>query len=70
MPILVALVLLGTDAWVYADANERLEQGDPVSASYGSLTIDTPLGWFVACLILWVVFFPLYLTVTRRNPFR
>lgn len=69
-PILVMLVVLGADAWVYADAKGRTERGDSVAFSVGSFVVDTPVAWFLGCLILWVVFFPLYLTLTGRNPFR
>ncbi|MET8051514.1 hypothetical protein ABZU75_28325 [Streptosporangium sp. NPDC005286] len=70
MPILVLLLVLGIDAWVYADAKERLNQGNPAAFSFGSLRVETPEAWFLGCLILWVVFFPLYLTATGRSPFR
>jgi hypothetical protein len=32
-------------------------------------TPETPQAWFLGCLLLWVVFVPLYLTATGRNPF-
>jgi hypothetical protein len=67
--ILVLLVVLAIDAWVYADAKERLRRGNPVSVSLGSFRVETPEAWFLGCLIIWVVFFPLYLTATGRNPF-
>ncbi|GAA4182887.1 hypothetical protein GCM10022252_09510 [Streptosporangium oxazolinicum] len=70
VPILVLLLALGIDTWIYADAKERLRQGNPASFSFGSLRIETPQAWFLGSLILWVVFFPLYLTATGRNPFR
>jgi hypothetical protein len=70
VPILVMLVVLGSDAWVYSDAKERLRHGNRVAVSLGSVRVDTPEVWFLGCLILWVVFFPLYLTSTGRNPFR
>ncbi len=69
LSILVLLVVLAIDVWVYADAKKRLSHGDQVSVSLGSLRVETPEAWFLGCLILWVVFFPLYLTATRRNPF-
>lgn len=69
VPILALLVVLAIDVWVYVDARERLRQGNPVSVSLGSFRLETPETWFLGCLILWVVFFPLYLTATGRNPF-
>ena len=67
--ILVLLVVLAIDVWVYADAKERLTRGNPVAVSLGSFRLETPEAWFLGCLIMWVVFFPLYLTATGRNPF-
>ncbi|MEO3780615.1 hypothetical protein ABGB16_28155 [Micromonospora sp. B11E3] len=69
MSILVLLVVLATDVWVYADAKERVRRGNPAFVSLGSLQVETPGAWFLGCLIMRVVFFPLYLTATRRNPF-
>jgi hypothetical protein len=69
VPIVVLVVLLALDGWVYADAQERLRRGKRVSVSLGSFRVETPQAWFLGCLILWVVFFPLYLTATGRNPF-
>jgi hypothetical protein len=69
VPVAVLIVALAVDVWVYTDARKRLAQGRPVSVSAGSLRMETPEGWFLGCLVLWVVFLPLYLTVTGRNPF-
>ncbi len=68
-PIVVLLVVLAVDGWVYTDARKRLRQGNPVSVSIGSLRVETPEAWFLGCLILWVVFVPLYVTASGRNPF-
>lgn len=67
-PLLLLVIICATDAWVYTDARARAERGRPVSFSLGSFVINTPGAWLLACLILWVVFFPLYLTLTGRNP--
>jgi len=66
VPILAVLVIIGTDVWVYTDARTRAEQGNPVVFSVGSIQLDSPEVWAVACLILWVFCFPLYLA--SRNP--
>lgn len=70
LSILIMIAVLGTDAWVYVDARRRLSGRRPVVVSLGPLRVETPEAWFLGCLILWVVFFPLYLTATGRNPFR
>ena len=65
VPILVLLALLATDLWVYADAKAHRERGTPVVFSAGYLNVDTPVAWFLCCLVLWILFFPLY--ITRRR---
>ncbi|TQS26301.1 hypothetical protein [Microbispora sp. KK1-11] len=69
-PILVLIAACAVDAWVYADAKEHLRRGHPAVFTFGPVRIATPEAWFLGCLIMWAVFFPLYLTVTGRNPFR
>jgi cytochrome c oxidase assembly factor CtaG len=61
-PILVLLAVLATDVWVYGDAKANTERGTPVVFSLGTFEIDTPLAWLLGCLLLWIVFFPLYMT--------
>jgi hypothetical protein len=57
-PVLVVLVILAIDLWVFADAKQREEQGAPVVVRIGALVVETPATWFVGCLLLWI-FFPL-----------
>ena len=69
VPILVLLVLvvLATDVWVYVDAKALCERGTPVVFSIGTFRVDTPAAWFFGCLFLWIVFFPLYITGRRQD---
>jgi hypothetical protein len=67
--IAVLVVALAVDVWIYRDAGKRRQDGNPVSVAIGSLRIETPEAWFLGSVILWVVFVPLYLTATGRNPF-
>lgn len=69
VPIAFVLFVLVSDAWVYADARQRARRGERVSVAIGTLRIDTPAAWFLGCLVLYVIFLPLYLTATGRNPF-
>jgi hypothetical protein len=66
VPTLYLLVVLATDAWVYADARAQTERGTSVVLTFGRLAVDTPAAWVLWCLLLWVVFFPLYLTARGR----
>jgi len=64
-PILLLLAILTVDAWVYADAKAHRERGTPVVFASGTFHVDTPAAWFFGCLLLWIVFFPLY--INRRD---
>jgi len=64
--ILVLALVLATDAWVYRDAMALQARGTPVVFRLGSLSFEAPQAWFYACLVAWIVFFPLYLTDRRR----
>jgi hypothetical protein len=50
--------------WVYGDAKRHAEVGNPVVARVGNLTVDTPAAWAAGCLVLSIIFIPLY--ITRR----
>ncbi|MDQ1427637.1 MAG: hypothetical protein QOK39_1113 [Acidimicrobiaceae bacterium] len=67
VPIIVVLALIGTDLWVYTDARERSDQGEPVAFSVGSIQLNSPRVWAVVCLFAWVLCFPLYLA-SRNRP--
>ena len=67
VPIIAVLLILGTDVWVYTDARSRAEQGEPVTFSIGSIQLDSPEVWAVACLLLWLFAFPVYLA-SRNHP--
>lgn len=62
LPLIVLLVILATDLWVYVDARAQSERGTPVFFKFGAFQIDTPAAWLFGCVLLWIVFFPLYVT--------
>jgi hypothetical protein len=66
VPTLYLLVVLATDAWVYADAPAQAERGEPVVLTFGPLAVETPAAWALCCLLLWIVFFPLYVLARGR----
>ena len=61
VPLFVLIAVLSIDSWVYVDATRREEQGRPVVFHAGSMVVGSPIMWLIGCLLLWVVFFPLYL---------
>jgi hypothetical protein len=66
LPIAVIVIALATDLWIYEDAKAQHDQGTPVVLRWGAFRLDTPVGWLAACLVVWIVFVPLYL-IGRRN---
>jgi hypothetical protein len=67
VPIIAVLLVLGTGVWVYTDARTRADQGHPVVFAIGSIQVDSPEVWAVACFILWILAFPVYLA-SRKDP--
>ena len=63
---MVALLVVALDAWVYADARARQGTRREVTVTIGSMRIDRPEVWLAWCLLLFIVFFPLYLTARRE----
>lgn len=59
-PLVLLVVVVALDAWVYVDARRRQGTDREVSATVAGLTIDRPLAWLVWCVVLFVVAFPLY----------
>jgi hypothetical protein len=60
------LVVLATGFWVYRDATALEDRGIPIVVSLGSFRVDTPVVWFLGCLLLWILFFPLYVTTRTQ----
>jgi hypothetical protein len=57
MELIILLVVVGTSIWVVADASH-------IGVRKGLVTgvCDMgPAGWVIACLLLWIVAFPMYL---------
>ena len=66
LPAFVLVAFLAVDAWVYTDARAQQNAGTPVVCTIGSFVIDTPIAWFVVCLVLFIVFVPLYIVGRAR----
>lgn len=65
-PLLLLAVVLASDAWVMWDASRRHQRHDDVEASVGPITLNRPEHWLIACIVLWVIAFPMYLVARRR----
>lgn len=60
-------VIAMADVWVYLDARARSGTRREVSATIGAMEVDTPQAWLLWCLVLFLVFFPLYLVARRAS---
>lgn len=60
VPVFVVAAILAIDLWVYRDATRYAAEGTPVTMRIGTFVVETPIAWFLGCLVLWVIFFPLY----------
>ncbi|GAC1595520.1 MAG: hypothetical protein NVS3B21_18610 [Acidimicrobiales bacterium] len=64
--ILVAVLLpcaltLAADVWVYRDARSLQSAGHEPSVQIGAMRVDSPQGWLLGCVAIFVFAFPLYL---------
>ena len=62
------LVVLGVaSVWVLTDARSRAERGRPVVMTFSGVSVDRPEVWAALCLVVVVVFLPLYLTARSAD---
>jgi hypothetical protein len=64
-PAVLAVLVVATDVWVFQDARTRSEKGTPVSFTAGEVTMESPAAWLLRCLLIWLIFVPLYLRARR-----
>jgi hypothetical protein len=57
------LIILGTSIWVFFDATALGVRRGIVNWSFLDMG---PGRWFIACLLLWIVVFPLYLSLRPK----
>lgn len=67
VPFAALAAVLVTCAWVYRDARDHVAAGTPVVLEIGSFRVDTPQTWAACCLVLFVLFLPLYLAARNTS---
>ncbi|MEO7754164.1 MAG: hypothetical protein ABIS35_12210 [Terracoccus sp.] len=67
VPLAVISALVVCVFWVLRDARANAAIGHPVTVYIGDFRIDRPEVWASACLVMWVVFFPLYLKARSES---
>jgi hypothetical protein len=58
------LMVIGTSIWVFFDATTIGVKKGQVAG----IADMNPIGWLLACLLLWIIAFPLYLS--KRSEFK
>jgi hypothetical protein len=53
------LIVIGTSGWVLIDTSKRGIKAGEFSGIKGT----SPVAWFAFCLLVWIIGFPLYLTI-------
>jgi len=61
----IVVMVPATALWVYGDAKHQAKHRNLAVFSIRTFEVDTPVKWFLACLLLWEFFFPLYLDSRR-----
>jgi hypothetical protein len=60
-------VVVPVDVWVFADARRRQRERRPVELHVGTLELTAPLQWLAGCVVLVVLFVPLYLVARQQS---
>ena len=60
-------LVVAADVWVFIDARVRQGTDREVSATVAAMEIDTPQAWLAWCVVLFLVFFPVYLVARRAS---
>jgi hypothetical protein len=63
----LVVVVASVSCWVLIDARKRLHRGRPVVAVLVGFTLEEPETWAVLCLLLSVLFIPMYLVARRSS---
>lgn len=65
--LVVVSALIACVIWVLRDARAHAATGHPVAVYFDNFQIEKPEAWAAACLVIWVVFFPLYLKARTES---
>lgn len=67
VPFVVLSALVASVIWVLRDARAHVTTGRPVAMYVRAFQIEQPEAWACACLVMWVLFFPLYLMARSES---
>lgn len=63
----IVLAVGAVSLWVWRDARSRDAHGRPVVATVGGLTFERPEVWAALCLLVALVFVPMYLVARKAD---
>lgn len=66
VPLALVIIVGAIGLWVYLDAKRCADEGAPVAFRIGGFVIATPVAWLLACVVVWIVFFPMYVVSRSR----
>ena len=67
LPLLPFVLIAGSGLWVNRDAIRLERDHAPVVLRSSYITLDSPQDWTIACLLGWIIFFPLYVRGRGRE---
>ena len=59
LPLLPVVLIAGAGLWVNRDATRLGWEHSPVVLRSSFITLDSPQDWTFACVLAWIIFFPL-----------
>jgi len=65
LPGVVVVAIVAVASGIYADAKAHTDRGRPIVFQIGPMQIDSPAAWFTACLLVCVLFVPIYITLSK-----
>jgi hypothetical protein len=67
LPLFPVVLIAGSGAWVHRDATRLEREHSSVVLRSQFINLDSPQDWTIACVVGWIVFFPLYLVGRRQD---
>ena len=67
LPLFPLVLIAGSGLWVNRDATRLERDHSPVVLRSSYITLDSPQDWTIACVLGWIIFFPLYVRGRGRE---
>jgi hypothetical protein len=67
LPLLPVVLIAVSGVWVNRDATRLERDHSPVVLRSSFIKLDSPQDWTIACVLGWIIFFPLYVRGRNRE---